>query len=64
MEEAAEIERRALEMSQSCFVVQYCGHAVSDRETVLVMELLDDLTKIYTSRNLAMKTRSGWMLHA
>ena len=49
---AAEIERQALEISQSCFVVKYFGHVASDCETVLVMELLDDLTKTYTNCNL------------
>ena len=34
-------------------VVQYFGHVVSHHGTVLVMELLDDLTKTYTNRSLS-----------
>ena len=49
---AAATERRALEMSQCSFVVQYFGHVACNHDTVLVMELLDDLTKTYTTRQL------------
>eukprot|EP00435_Cladocopium_sp_Y103_P050237 s384_g15.t1 len=49
---AAETERRALEISQCSFVVQYFGYAACNHETVLVMELLHDLTKTYTSHQL------------